>query len=248
MGGYIALIDQYTNEEFKQIVEQSQNMSEIAKKLGYSAVSGSSLARIRKRIDALQLSTAHFSLSNQRPQKRTKENIFIQNSTASQKTLREWYKKEEYTPYICSICGQEPFWNGKELTLILDHINGENYDDRLENLRWVCPNCNQQLDTSNGKNKKVYKKKFYCIDCGVEVTRGAIRCVECNNNNKKIALDDMPITREELKVLIRTIPFTQIGKQYNVSDNAIRKWCDKFNLPRKSSEIKKYTDEKWEAV
>ena len=38
--------------------------------------------------------------------------------------------------------------------MILDHINGDNKDDRLENLRWVCPNCNYQLDTTNGKNKK----------------------------------------------------------------------------------------------
>jgi len=67
--------------------------------------------------------------------------------------LRNWYKKGNYTKYECSICGQEPFWNGKELTLILDHINGVHTDDRLENLRWVCPNCNYQLDTTNGKNK-----------------------------------------------------------------------------------------------
>ena len=43
---------------------------------------------------------------------------------------------------------------GKALTLILDHINGRNHDDRLENLRWVCPNCNQQLDTTNGRNRR----------------------------------------------------------------------------------------------
>ncbi len=40
------------------------------------------------------------------------------------------------------------------MTLILDHINGENHDDRLENLRWVCPNCNQQLPTTGGRNQK----------------------------------------------------------------------------------------------
>ena len=74
--------------------------------------------------------------------KRQENNVFIENSTASQATLRRWYLKGEYTPYVCSICGQEPLWCGKELTLILDHINGKNHDDRLENLRWVCPNCN----------------------------------------------------------------------------------------------------------
>ena len=73
-------------------------------------------------------------------------------STINQKTLRRWYKKGNYTEYKCSICGLLPVWQNKELTLILDHINGLNNDDRLENLRWVCPNCNMQLPTTNGKN------------------------------------------------------------------------------------------------
>ena len=57
-----------------------------------------------------------------------------------------------------------------------------------------------------------------------------------------------PISREDLKHLIRTTPFLTIGKQFGVSDNAIRKWCDKYKLPRKVSEIKKYTDEEWEDI
>ena len=72
--------------------------------------------------------------------------MFVENSTANQTTLRRWYEKENIE-YKCSICGQLPFWQNKPLTLILDHINGHNHDDRLENLRWVCPNCNQQLET-----------------------------------------------------------------------------------------------------
>ena len=58
----------------------------------------------------------------------------------------------------------------------------------------------------------------------------------------------MPITREELKELIRTKPFTHIAKKYQVTDNAIKKWCDKFNLPRTKKEIKTYSDEDWKNV
>lgn len=156
----LAKIDTFSNEEFAKIVAESSNMTEISLKLGYAAKSGSNYSRIRKRIDELHLSTEHFSLVNKRPVKRCVENIFIENSTADQKTLRKWYLEGNYTEYKCSICGQEPIWQGKELTLILDHINGHNKDDRLENLRWVCPNCNQQLPTTNGKNIKRLKEKI----------------------------------------------------------------------------------------
>ena len=149
-----AKIDTFSDEEFIEIVKSNYTMLDVARALGYTSHSGSNGQRIRKRMDELGLSTDHFKLGNRRPIKRTPENVFIENSTADQKTLKDMYKKNEYTPYVCSICGQEPFWQGKPLTLILDHINGHNKDDRLENLRWVCPNCNMQLDTTNGKNVK----------------------------------------------------------------------------------------------
>lgn len=153
-----AKIDLFSDEEFSQIVENSSTMLEVAQKLGYTSHSGSNGNRIRYRIDQLGLSTSHFTLGNRRPMKRTPENVFIENSTADQKTLRKYFFEGNYVDYKCSICGQEPIWNGKALTLILDHINGKNHDDRLENLRWVCPNCNQQLDTTNGKNIVKQKK------------------------------------------------------------------------------------------
>ena len=55
-------------------------------------------------------------------------------------------------------------------------------------------------------------------------------------------------SREELKNMIRTSNFTQIGRDFGVSDNAIRKWCDSYGLPRHSKEIKKYTDEEWNLI
>ena len=54
--------------------------------------------------------------------------------------------------------------------------------------------------------------------------------------------------REEFKKMIRIMPFTQIGNKYNVSDNAIRKWCDFYNLPRRRKDIEKISDEDWELI
>ena len=159
--------------------------------------------------------------------------------------MREWYKKGNYSTYICDICGQEPVWKDKPLTLILDHKNGINNDDRLENLHWVCPNCNAQLDTTNGKNIKHGVHKINtCIDCGKIIGRKSIRCIECENKHR-ILEEVQQVSREELKSLIRIMPFTQIGTKFGVSDNAVRKWCDKYKLPRKVKEIKSYSDEEW---
>lgn len=86
-----------------------------------------------------------------------------------------------------------------------------------------------------------HKEKFYCEDCGCEISHGAKKCLSCHNKEQGRRIPD----KNTLKHLIRTTPFTQIGIKYGVSDNAVRKWCDKYSLPRKSSDIKKYSEEEW---
>lgn len=240
-------MDTYTDEEFEYIVKNSNSFKECLKKLGYSSNSGKQTHILQQKIESLNIDISHFDQLKKRVS-RTPENIFIENSTAAQKVLRNWYIKGNYTPYICSICGQEPFWKDKPLTLILDHINGKNNDDRLENLRWVCPNCNQQLDTTNARNPYRKYEINYCIDCGKVISPLSVRCQICDGKRKRIPLDEMPVTREELKFLIRNESFTEIGKKFNITDNSVRKWCDKFNLPRKATEIKKYSNEEWEKI
>ena len=93
------------------------------------------------------------------------------------------------------------------------------------------------------------KRLNYCIDCGTIISKNSLRCVKCLNKYvKQKALETSLVTREELKNLIRTIPFTQIGNKFNVTDNAIRKWCDKFNLPCTKKEINSYSDEEWDLI
>ena len=67
-------------------------------------------------------------------------------------SVRKTILKENLIEYKCDIC-QIDTWNNKKLSLHLDHINGKNSDHRLENLRWLCPNCHSQTTTYTGRNK-----------------------------------------------------------------------------------------------
>lgn len=109
---------------------------------------------------------------------------------------------------------------------------------------------NSKIDFEKRKEQQQQEKeeKYYCLKCGKEITKDSQSglCISCFNfSNRKIK--DRP-TREELKDMIRTMPFTTIGKNYGVSDNTIRKWCRAENLPNKAGNIKKYTNKEWEEV
>lgn len=83
-----------------------------------------------------------------------------------------------------------------------------------------------------------------CLDCGETISNGAIRCKRCSSIDKVKNFSKRP-DRDTLKVQIRNMPFTEIGKKYKVSDNAVRKWCQFYGLPSKKSLIKQYTEEEW---
>lgn len=237
----MALIDTYTKDEQEHIVKCCYSWAELIDKLGYATHSGSNQQTVKKRIVKEEIDVSHF---RHKPlTRRNNNNVFCENSSASQQTLRRWYLKNAFTDYRCSICGMIPIWNGKPLTQILDHINGHNHDDRVENLRWVCPNCNQQLETTgftkmHSESLQKTKKK---IVNGVNKTDKELSEV---SHKRKIQWP----TRDELKQLIRSMTFLAIGKQYGVTDNAVRKWCKTMNLPLHKRDIKKYTDQEWTQV
>ena len=132
--------------------------------------------------------------------------------------------------------------------MTLDHINGDNHDNRLENLRWICPNCGSQLPTFAGRNKRehdgyipVEKNKSIkkiCPICNInEINKKSKMCVECNHELSRKVINRP--SKEELEKLIYEKSFVQIGKDYGVSDNAVRKWCKSYNLPYRYGELHK---------
>lgn len=103
--------------------------------------------------------------------------------------------------------------------------------------------ANQIIDKYNirvGENLKQIDRK-YCKECGKLISEDKEYCDSC------YFILNRP-TRDELKNMIRTMSFVQIGMIYKVSDNGVRKWCDKYNLPRTKKEINKYSDEEWELI
>lgn len=131
---------------------------------------------------------------------------------------------------------------------IKDHINGNNKDDRLENLRWVCPNCNQQLPTTGSRNR-VKIERNHCPDCGKVISQKSHYCVECAGKHSSQEKIENIIDRETLKKKIRNQSFESIAKEYGkTSGNAVKKWCDYYRLPRLKSDIKKYSDEEWDIL
>lgn len=114
---------------------------------------------------------------------------------------------------------------------------------------WVNSSLTYPLHMSKYDPRKP-TQQLYCIDCGKPITRGSMRCNACEQQRRHIQRIKKPtaISREELKYRIRNESFTSIAKDYNVTDNAIRKWCIKHSLPKTKKEINAYSDEEWEQI
>lgn len=82
------------------------------------------------------------------------KDVLVENSSYPRHCLKKRIIADQLIDHKCACCGIGPEWQGKPMPLVLDHINGVNNDNRLENLRFVCSNCDTQLDTYKSRNRK----------------------------------------------------------------------------------------------
>ena len=225
---YKSLLTQCSDEEFINIIKSSFTYKEALEKLGYSH-SGGAYITLRKRIKSLNISTEHMTPTRRygrSKNKITNEEMFTINSRYGS-SIRRRVLQDKLVPYKCAICGNTGTWRGKPLTLTLDHINGNHCDNRIENLQFVCPNCDSQQSTFGARNKMKYT-----IDQ---------QYAPVQKREPKLPQVTLKVTKEQfLKELKTFTSFTELGKRFSVSDNAVRKWCIKWELPSSTSSMREY--------
>ena len=147
----------YSYVNLLSIVESSNSIAEVLKKIGLSTGNGN-YKTIKEYLRIHNINTSHFKRSYECLRKTNKRQMFdilVDDSTyLNTNNLKNRLFDEGIKERKCEKCGQDENWHGEHISLILDHINGKYNDNRLENLRILCPNCNATLPTHCGKNMK----------------------------------------------------------------------------------------------
>lgn len=220
----------FLRENFEPIVKAAKNVTDICKKLGYKAAGGNH-AQIKKYIQKYGLDTSHFSAFDDerrknmhKPKLTSIEDVLIEGSTYSRTQLKKRLYDSGLKKRECELCGQGEEWQGKHMSLILDHVNGVNNDNRLPNLRIVCPNCNATLDTHGGKNNRK-ETKYTCPDCHGPMGRTSTWCQKCakNHYNTSHRKYERP-SLQQLLVDIKNLGYRGTGRKYGTNGPNISKW------------------------
>lgn len=231
-------------EKIEELIKSCSTKKCILLKLGLPPNNGnygilSKYIKIWK-LDVSGLKSNKNSITNK--QKIPDDLYFSKNTSRSGPDIFKRLIFDKDVEPCCSICGVYD-WQGKELTFHVDHIDGDNTNNELENLRVLCPNCHQQTKTWGNKKPKKTKR---CENCEKEFIYNDKRrkycSVECYSINRNKTLKTVNVGRmriswppiDLLLKLLKNTNFVSVAKQLNCSDNAIRKHLKRNNINPKT--------------
>lgn len=166
-----------------------------------------------------------YDFSNQKQTKsfNTLEEVLVENSTVNSAYLKSRLFKAGLLVERCynpTCPNPEPVWDGKKLTLHLEHKDGNHRNNKIDNLEILCPNCHSQTSTYNTR-KTEYTKTINTCSCGKEIAYQSINCKQCAGKLRKKKID-WPSDEELLEHLSKS-NYSALARELGVSDNAIRK-------------------------
>ena len=222
-------------EELKQAVIESNSISDVYRKMNKSK-SGDSYKIIKRIIEENDIDISHFN-----PYSRNHLNIknkkipikdyLVVGSKIGSNSLKYKLYDQNLKSRICEMCSQDENWNGEKISLILDHINGISNDNRLENLRILCPNCNATLETHCRGYKYLSNKNLEKIIKSSKKIKKERNDNGFTNEEVKSYIKQRKVERppyEELKTEIKLLGLEGTGRKYNVCGNSIKKWLKTY--------------------
>jgi hypothetical protein len=236
-------VPRYSEEELRRVVPAATSMTEVLRHFGLRPAGGNHRV-LRRWLDAWSISTDHFT-GTPPPRHREPiplENVLVEHSTYNRHSLKQRLYEAGLKDRFCELCGQNECWNGRHMSLILDHINGVADDNRLANLRIVCPNCNATFDTHCGRANARTLADQACERCGAafrpKTSRQRFCSRECGTRWERRGLSRPGARRVErppyevLVAEVEALGWSAVGRRYGVSDNAVRKWVRAYESER----------------
>ncbi len=229
----------YSEAEAREAIAASLSYTDALRRLGMRPAGGNHRTLRRYAEEIWRIPVDHFDPDAVRRGRLYRdpvplEAILVEGSSYQRARLKERLFDAGLKERACELCGQGEIWHGRRMSLILDHANGIADDNRLENLRVVCANCNATLDTHCGKKNRLPVAERACLRCGATFSPRHERNRYCSRACGQRAHRDRgprPATRrierppyDQLLREIAELGYLGVGRRYGVSDNAIRKW------------------------